>query len=327
MTALQDILKKPAEEVSRVYVTSQGNPNSGVLGLVNCLRQEDGGDRIRCIFDPDRKLQLDFANPNSELKNIISSDLVTNVIKDDGLGSYRHIPLEAETNGVIKNVDHAYISTLVPGDLSSLRWIESPLVNHKPKPKEKLYNIAYAAMNFRDVLLATATIPIEPQFSYKSSYMGFEFSGYDEQGNRVMGITHGRGLATSLICEPRFVWNVPDHWTLEEAATVPVVYSTVLYAFHARGHMEPGQSVLIHAGTGGVGQAAISVALNHGCEVFTTVGTPEKREFIKKHFPQIDDDHIGNSRDTSFEAQFMEVTNGGGVDIVLNSLAGDKLLN
>ena len=164
------------------------------------------------------------------------------------------------------------------------------------------------AMNFRDVLLATTTIPLEAHFSYKSSYMGFEFSGFDEKRKRVMGITHGKGLASSAITDPRFVWPVPDSWTLKQAATVPVVYATVLYAFHYRGRIKPGKTVLIHAVTGGVGQAAISTALNHGCNVLTTVGTPDKRELIKKLFPQIKDEQIGNSRDTSFEAQFMELT-------------------
>jgi fatty acid synthase len=62
-----------------------------------------------------------------------------------------------------------------------------------------------------------------------------------------------------------------------------------------------------------------------GCEVFTTVGTPEKRSFILKNFPQIPDNHIGNSRDTSFEKMIIQETNGKGVDIVLNSLAEEKL--
>lgn len=53
------------------------------------------------------------------------------------------------------------------------------------------------------------------------------------------------------------------------------------------GRMKRGDSVLVHAGTGGVGQAAITLALYYECEVFTTVGTPEKREFIKTHFPQV----------------------------------------
>lgn len=82
---------------------------------------------------------------------------------------------------------------------------------------------------------------------------------------------------------------------------------------------------MIHAGTGGIGQAAITLALYEGCEVFTTVGTPEKRKFIKERFPQIQDDHIGNSRDTSFEQMIMRMTKGRGVDMVLNSLAEEKL--
>lgn len=83
--------------------------------------------------------------------------------------------------------------------------------------------------------------------------------------------------------------------------------------------------MLIHGGSGAVGQAAIVVALGEGCEVFTTVGTAEKRKYIRETFPSIDDDHIGNSRDTSFEQMVMKQTHGEGVDIVLNSLAEEKL--
>lgn len=68
------------------------------------------------------------------------------------------------------------------------------------------------------------------------------------------------------------------------------------------------------------------MALFEGCEVFTTVGTPEKKRFILEHFPQIREDHIGNSRDTSFEQMIIKQTNGQGVDIVLNSLSEEKLL-
>ena len=90
--------------------------------------------------------------------------------------------------------------------------------------------------------------------------------------------------------------------------------------------MRKGDKVLIHSGTGGIGQAAIHLALKEGCEVFTTVGTSNKRNFIKKVFPTILDEHIGNSRDTSFEQMIMRQTNGRGVDIVLNSLAEEKLI-
>lgn len=89
--------------------------------------------------------------------------------------------------------------------------------------------------------------------------------------------------------------------------------------------MKPGETLLVHAGTGGVGQAAISIALSMGCKVFTTVGSKEKREFLLKRFPQLTNDNIANSRDTSFEQHVLRHTNGRGVDVILNSLAEEKL--
>ena len=121
------------------------------------------------------------------------------------------------------------------------------------------------------------------------------------------------------------LWPVPDEWSLEDAATVPSAYFTAFYALYYFGKLRKGEKVLIHCGSGAVGQAAINVALSEGCEVFTTVGTPEKRKYIRETFPSIDDDHIGNSRDTSFEQMVMKQTRGKGVDIVLNSLAEEKL--
>lgn len=67
------------------------------------------------------------------------------------------------------------------------------------------------------------------------------------------------------------------------------------------------------------------MASHLGCTIFTTVGTPEKKEFIKKHFPCIKEEHIGDSRSTSFEQMVFKYTNGKGVDFVLNSLAEEKL--
>jgi len=129
-----------------------------------------------------------------------------------------------------------------------------------------------------------------------------------------------------VLADPLLVWEVPPEWSLEEAATIPAVYCTVYYALVVRGRMRAGESLLVHSGSGGVGQAAINVALHMGCTVFVTVGTPEKKQFIRSTFPQIPEANIGNSRETTFEQMVLERTEGKGVDMVLNSLAGDKLL-
>ncbi|KAG7203845.1 hypothetical protein KM043_017901 [Ampulex compressa] len=140
-----------------------------------------------------------------------------------------------------------------------------------------------------------------------------------------MGLTVRCGITNLIIPDNNLTWPVPQAWTLEDAATVPCVYATSYYALYLNGKMKKGDKVLIHAGTSCVGQAAIYLAIHEGCEVFTTVGTSEKRRFIRETFPCIDDEHIGNSRNTSFEQLILKKTIGRGVDIILNSLPEDKL--
>ncbi|GFU53362.1 fatty acid synthase [Nephila pilipes] len=155
--------------------------------------------------------------------------------------------------------------------------------------------------------------------------IGFEFSGREEMsGKRLCGFASSQAIATSILREPKFCIEIPDNWSLEEAATIPIVYTTCYYCFFTRARLQPRESVLIHSGTGGVGLAAINIALRLNCEIFVTVGTEEKKRYLKKKFPQIKEENIGCSRNTSFELLIMERTHGKGVDVVLNSLADDK---
>lgn len=134
-----------------------------------------------------------------------------------------------------------------------------------------------------------------------------------------------RGISNVLVPDRDLSWDVPDSWSLEDAATVPLVYAVCYYALYMHGQMKKGDKVLIHSGTGGIGQAAIHLALHEDCEIFTTVGSPEKRKFIREIFPSIPDDHIGSTGDTSFEQMILTITESYGVDIVLNSLPEEKL--
>lgn len=127
-----------------------------------------------------------------------------------------------------------------------------------------------------------------------------------------MGLVEAKGMATTVLGLTDFLWVVPDNWTLEEASTVPVAYSTAYYALIIRGKMKKGETILIHSGTGGVGQAAIAICLGMGVRVYTTVGSKEKREYLKKRFPQLKDNNISNSRDVLFEFDIQKETNGRG---------------
>lgn len=116
--------------------------------------------------------------------------------------------------------------------------------------------------------------------------LGFEFSGVNKNGNRVMG-TAMSGCMGTLVIPDNLTWEIPETWSLHEAATVPVVYATVYLAFFIRSKISSGKSILIHAGSGGVGLAAIRVALAYGMEVFTTVSTPEKKKYIMDQYPKL----------------------------------------
>ena len=155
--------------------------------------------------------------------------------------------------------------------------------------------------------------------------LGLEFSGHDESGARVMGLVASKGLATAVDVQRGYVWNVPDDWTLEQAATVPVAYSTAFYALVVRGRIRAGETVLIHSAAGAVGQAAISVALRRGCRVVVTVGSDAKRRYLRARFPELGESSFADSRDANFWRTLRRLTGGRGVDVVLNSLSEDKL--
>ncbi|GBO09431.1 Fatty acid synthase, partial [Araneus ventricosus] len=170
---------------------------------------------------------------------------------------------------------HAYLNILTRGDLSSLVWVDSQLKYLREPSNSILCQVYYAPLNFRDVMLASGKLPanaLPGDLALQDCILGLEFSGRLENGQRVMGLVPAKGLATTVAADPMFMWEVPDDWSLEEASTVPVAYSTAYYALIMRGHLRKGERVLIHSGTGGVGQAAIAIALSLGCEVFTTIG-------------------------------------------------------
>ncbi|KAL1445383.1 hypothetical protein MTO96_045052 [Rhipicephalus appendiculatus] len=325
-----EYIHKPARE--NIWLLSEDAGINGIVGLTNCLLQETGGRLIRCVFDATTNggnKVADFSPSNPAYKDIIENDLVMNVTATDSGGCFRHRTMdwcgEAKTATQL-----AYLHFKTRGDFSSLQWYESPLryisPSHKTAIAELICDVYYATVDFRDVMIATGQINHDGFLGYGSgdgTFLGTEFSGRDLNGRRVMGIVGGKSIATVLVADPVMLWEVPEAWTLEEAATVPVAYSTAYYALVVQGDIQSGESILVHSGSGGVGQAAISLALSMACTVYTTVGSEKERDFLKGRFPQLEDRHFASSRDRSFEEHIKMDTRGQGVDLVLNSLAGE----
>uniref|UniRef100_A0A8C2AG05 Fatty acid synthase n=1 Tax=Cyprinus carpio TaxID=7962 RepID=A0A8C2AG05_CYPCA len=304
--------------------------HNGVVGMVNCLRQEPGGNRIRCAFVSNLSKDADVPSlvpTQKEMKALLKKDLVMNVYRDGQWGVFRHQLLTQDLSEEL--TEQAYVNVLTRGDLSSLRWIASPLRHFIPSnPNVQLCRVYFSSLNFRDIMLATGKLPpdaIPGDIALQQCMLGMEFSGRDPSGRRVMGLLPAKGLATCVDADKHFLWDVPSSWTLEQAASVPVVYATAYYSLVVRGRLRPGESVLIHSGSGGVGQAAIAIALSMRCRVFTTVGSGEKKAYLQERFPQLTAESFANSRDASFEQHVMLQTQGKGVDLVLNSLAEEKL--
>jgi NADPH:quinone reductase-like Zn-dependent oxidoreductase/acyl carrier protein len=111
---------------------------------------------------------------------------------------------------------------------------------------------------------------------------------------------------------------VPEGVSLEQAATIPVTFQTAWYGLHHLARLRKGESVLIHAGAGGVGLAAILIAKYVGAKIFATAGSGEKRQYLR----DLGVDHVMDSRTLAFAQEILQITSGRGVDVVLNSIAG-----
>jgi polyketide synthase 7 len=197
----------------------------------------------------------------------------------------------------------------------------------RPCPREELragqVRVAVAAVgvNFRDVLVALGMYPGGGELGAEGAgvvvEVGPDVTGL-AVGDAVMGLLGVVG--SEAVVDQRLVVPVPAGWSLLEAAGVPVVFLTALYGLSVLAGLRAGERVLVHAATGGVGMAAVQLARHWGAEVFATASRGKWDTLRAMGF---DDDHIGDSRTVEFEGKFLTATGGAGVDVVLNSLAGD----
>ncbi|OCB32302.1 polyketide synthase [Mycobacterium malmoense] len=181
--------------------------------------------------------------------------------------------------------------------------------------------VAAAGVNFRDVLVALGMYPGAAQLGAEGAGLVTEVGpGVTDLavGDAVLGILGLTGSEAAV--DRRLVTRVPPGWSLAEAAGVPVVFLTALYGLSVLGGLRAGERVLVHAAAGGVGMAAVQLARHWGAEVFATASRGKWDTLRAMGF---DDGHIADSRTLEFEEKFSAATGGAGVDVVLNSLAGE----
>ena len=191
--------------------------------------------------------------------------------------------------------------------------------------------IRSAGLNFKDVMLAMGLLPEEvAEGKLTGIALGMECAGRVvavgegvqrfDVGDDVIACGPGC-LASHVTVDARLVVRKPDHLSYEEAATIPIAFLTAYYALHYLGRMQRGERVLIHGASGGVGLAAVQLAKRCGAEIFATAGTTTKRQLLQA----LGVPHVMDSRSLAFAEEVLELTRGEGVDLVLNSLAGDAI--
>jgi acyl transferase domain-containing protein/acyl carrier protein len=212
-----------------------------------------------------------------------------------------------------------------PGILDTLTFQLIP--RQQPARGEVEIEVAATGLNFKEVLLALGMLPVPPGVEFK---FGLECAGkIVTLGEGVEGFEIGdEVIAFGDGCFSQFVTTSalsvalkPKHLSLEEAATIPVAFATAYYSLMQLGKLSKDDRVLIHAAAGGVGMAAVQIAQWVGAEIFATAGNPEKRAFLHS----LGIEHVFDSRSVAFAEEVMQHTHGKGVDVVLNSLAGEFL--
>ena len=217
-----------------------------------------------------------------------------------------------------------------PGSLRNLEWF--PLPDRELAADEVEIEPVATGLNFRDVMYAMGLLSDEAvENGFAGSTIGMELSGRIvrvgaaistfQPGDAVLGFAPA-SFASRVRTRVTAIAHKPGRMSFEEAATIPTTFFTAWYALCELARLRPGERVLIHGGAGGVGIAAIQLARHVGAEVFATAGSSEKREFVRL----LGADHVLDSRSLLFADEIRMRTGGAGVDIVLNSLAGEAMV-
>ncbi|WP_137129518.1 type I polyketide synthase [Rhizobium sp. FY34] len=236
----------------------------------------------------------------------------------------RIVPLQQQSAGT----PQALTLTLPPGrGIADLSW--RPSNRREPDQGQIEVEVEATGLNFRDVMLAMGLLYDDVlDGGVAGAVLGFECAGrVTSVGKGVTGLSIGdhvcgvasEAFSTHVTAPGSNFIKIPEGLDPQKAATIPVAFLTAWYGLVEMARLKAGETVLIHGAAGGVGLAALQIAKARGAKVVATVSTPDKRALVQL----LGADAVYDSRTTDFQ----EYVNNrhGGVDVVLNSLAGDAM--
>ena len=208
-------------------------------------------------------------------------------------------------------------------------WAAVPMP--EPGPGEVIVDVRAAALNYADIMVSLGLVPpMAAAPGTGTPLLGNECAGVVTSlgegvteravGDRVM-VCHPGSLTSHLCVKAGFTIKIPASMSFTQAATIPTVFSTVHYSLDYLARLRRGETILVHGAAGGVGLAALRYAKHVGATVIATAGSPAKRQLLRL----LGYDHVLDSRSLAFADQVREITGGRGVDVVLNSVAGEAM--
>lgn len=268
-------------------------------------------------------LARELATPDAEQEIVLDAAGKRHAPRMHFSSMTRQAPVIAEADHLVR------LGFRFPGQLRNLQWESLP----KPALNDDQLEIEIRAtgLNFRDVMYALGLLSDEAvENGFAGPSLGLEFSGVVRAvgasvrsytpGDKVVGFGPS-SFANFAITSENAIARIPNGISFEAAATIPSVFFTVYYALKHLAQLQPGEKILIHGAAGGVGIAAIQLARHLGAEIHATAGSDEKRIFLRN----LGVTHIYDSRSLSFADEIILQTGGEGVDVVLNSLAGEAI--
>ncbi|KAI3094809.1 hypothetical protein CBS147333_9920 [Penicillium roqueforti] len=305
-----------------------------IHGLARCIRSELGIAFATCEADDmesPRGCQTVASVFQSFSERVNDGEIEPDfeyVVENGVTRLHRFFPVSSASDGEAGQVtSEARLTISQPGRLDTLHWEGAIVDGEALQDDEVQVEIHAAGLNFRDVLVAMGIIEVTPPtFGYEATGIVRRVgpkAGKLSVGDRValvgFDVFASTVTTTEKLCE-----RLPDELDFINGASMPLVFATVIYSLINVGGLRRGQSVLIHSGCGGVGLAAIQLARMIGAEIFTTVSSERKINFLVQELG-ISRDHIFNSRGVSFQEDLLRQTNGRGIDLALNSLSGELL--
>jgi acyl transferase domain-containing protein/D-arabinose 1-dehydrogenase-like Zn-dependent alcohol dehydrogenase/acyl carrier protein len=240
-------------------------------------------------------------------------------------GGELHAPRLTRLGGVLTPPDAEpawRLDTAGTGTLDDLALIPHPDAGRPLATNEVRVAVRAVGLNFRDVVVALGMVPSSAPIGNEGSGVVTEIGpGVTtlEPGDRVMGLLPD-GVGPVAVTDHRLLARIPAGWTFAQGAAVPVAFLTAYYSLADLARLQAGESLLVHAATGGVGMAAVQLARHWDVNVFGTA-SPGKWDTLRSQ--GLDDEHMASSRTMDFERAFLDASGRRGMDVVLNSLAGD----